>query len=110
MADREDAAAKFAPRHRVSAVTSFGMSGLRRDLVATAHEAMPRPGEAALNARQRRLLGEATGALSLAEALTDPLLVAENLRLVRVAFDALVGRSTTEDMLDVLFGRFCIGK
>jgi len=110
MADREHAPPKSAPRHRISAITGLGMSALRRDLIATARDAMPRPGEAALNARQRRLLGEAAGALSLAESLTDPLLVAENLRLVRVAFDALVGRSTTEDMLDALFGRFCIGK
>lgn len=110
MADRENKWTKAAPRHRVSAVTGIGMSVLRRDLVASAKDAMPRPGEAALNARQRRLLGEAVGALSLAETLTDPLLVAENLRLVRVAFDALIGRSTTEDMLDALFGRFCIGK
>lgn len=110
MADRENKWTKAAPRHRVSAVTGIGMSVLRRDLVASAKDVMPRPGEAALNARQRRLLGEAVGALSLAETLTDPLLVAENLRLVRVAFDALIGRSTTEDMLDALFGRFCIGK
>jgi tRNA modification GTPase len=38
------------------------------------------------------------------------LLVAESLRLTRVCFDALLGRTTTEDMLDALFGRFCIGK
>jgi len=37
-------------------------------------------------------------------------LIAENLRLARVAFDILLGRTTTEDMLDMLFGRFCIGK
>jgi tRNA modification GTPase len=30
--------------------------------------------------------------------------------LARVAFDALLGRTTTEDLLDTLFGRFCIGK
>jgi len=110
MADRANASAKSVPRHRVSAVTGIGMAALRRELVATAQFAMPRPGEVAINARQRRLLEEAAGALALAEELTDPLLVAENLRLVRVAFDVLVGRSTTEDMLDALFGRFCIGK
>ena len=38
------------------------------------------------------------------------LLVAEELRRVRLAFDRLIGRATTEDMLDTLFGRFCIGK
>lgn len=103
-------AAKAAPRHRVSAVTGAGLDALRADLVAHARAALPRPGDAALNARQHRLLGEAAEALSAAGSLTDPLLVAESLRLARVAFDALLGRATTEDMLDTLFGRFCIGK
>lgn len=103
-------AAKAAPRHRVSAVTGAGLDALRADLVAHARAALPRPGDAALNARQHRLLGEAEEALSAAGSLTDPLLVAESLRLARVAFDALLGRTTTEDMLDTLFGRFCIGK
>jgi tRNA modification GTPase len=40
----------------------------------------------------------------------DPLLIAEQLRRARAAFDALIGRAATEDMLDALFGRFCIGK
>jgi len=38
------------------------------------------------------------------------LLIAETLRGARVAFDRLLGRAATEDMLDALFGRFCIGK
>jgi tRNA modification GTPase len=38
------------------------------------------------------------------------LLAAEELRLARQALDRLVGRVGTEDMLDALFGRFCIGK
>jgi tRNA modification GTPase len=56
------------------------------------------------------LLGEAREALAQAHRGDDPLLVAEHLRLARVAFDALIGRTTTVDMLDALFGRFCIGK
>ena len=109
-ADRHPTATKRQPRHRLSAVTGQGMNNLRADLVTAARAALPRPGEAALNARQHRLLAEAAEALSAAASLTDPLLVAENLRLGRVAFDALLGRTTTEDMLDALFGRFCIGK
>ncbi|MDP3906261.1 tRNA uridine-5-carboxymethylaminomethyl(34) synthesis GTPase MnmE [Novosphingobium sp.] len=101
---------KRAPRHRVSAVTGEGLDALRADLVAHARASLPRPGEAALNARQHHWLGEARAALAAAETLSDPLLVAESLRLGRVAFDALLGRTTTEDMLDTLFGRFCIGK
>ncbi|WP_395392460.1 tRNA uridine-5-carboxymethylaminomethyl(34) synthesis GTPase MnmE [Novosphingobium sp. BL-8A] len=101
---------KAAPRHRVSAVTGEGVNALRLDLVETARDAMPRPGEAALNARQHALVAEAERALMAAGHERDPLLVAEALRLARVAFDALIGRATTEDMLDALFGRFCIGK
>lgn len=108
--DRADARSKAAPRHRVSATTGEGMSALRDDLVATARAALPKPGDAALNARQHRLLAEARAALATAALVMDPLLMAEHLRLARVAFDALLGRTTTEDMLDALFGRFCIGK
>ncbi|MBS0480737.1 MAG: tRNA uridine-5-carboxymethylaminomethyl(34) synthesis GTPase MnmE [Proteobacteria bacterium] len=108
--DRIDHRGKTAPRHSLSARTGEGLGALREDLVATARLAMPRPGEAALSARQHRLMSEAGEALAAAGALRDPLLVAESLRLARVAFDALLGRTTTEDMLDALFGRFCIGK
>ncbi len=102
--------AKTTPRHRLSARTGQGMDALRADLIAHARQTLPRPGEAALNQRQHRLLGEAAEALGSAAELIDPLLVAESLRLARVSFDALLGRTTTEDMLDALFGRFCIGK
>ena len=36
--------------------------------------------------------------------------LAEGLRLARSAFDWLSGRAGVEDMLDALFGRFCLGK
>jgi tRNA modification GTPase len=109
-ADRSDACEKVAPRHRLSAMTGLGMAALRRDLVAAARDALPRPGDAALNRRQHRQLDQAHAAIADALREGDPLLVAERLRLARVAFDALVGRATTEHMLDALFGRFCIGK
>jgi tRNA modification GTPase len=109
-ADRPAVTPKHAPSHRLSAITGEGMDDLRRDLVAHARNALPKSGEAALNARQHRLLGEAEALLQAAAQEADGLLVAEHLRLARVAFDGLVGRTTTEDMLDALFGRFCIGK
>lgn len=109
-ADRGNRAAKATARHVLSAVTGEGMDGLRADLIATARAAMPRPGDAALNTRQHALLSSAADALGEAERVADPLLVAEGLRAARVAFDSLLGRTTVEDMLDTLFGRFCIGK
>ncbi len=108
--DRPGAVPKHHPRHRVSAVTGVGMDGLRADLVVAARAAMPKPGEAALNERQHQLLTRAAHVLGEARHESDPLLVAENLRIARTVFDALLGRTTTEDMLDALFGRFCIGK
>ena len=101
---------KRSPRHRLSGLTGEGVDALRLDLVATARTLMPKPGEAALNQRQHRLLASAALALSGAVGESDPLLIAENLRLTRLAFDELLGRTTTEDMLDTLFSRFCIGK
>ncbi len=108
--DRPDHPGKRQARNWVSAFSGQGIEELVDDLVATARLALPKPGEAALNQRQHDLLSDAARALEQAEDQTDPLLLAESLRLARVAFDALLGRTTTEDMLDALFGRFCIGK
>ncbi|WP_121115884.1 tRNA uridine-5-carboxymethylaminomethyl(34) synthesis GTPase MnmE [Croceibacterium ferulae] len=101
---------KPAPALRLSAITGEGMNDLRQRLVAHATGRLPKPGQAALNARQRELLQSAARALSEARHSADPLIQAELLRTVRRSFDHLVGRSGTEDLLDALFGRFCIGK
>ena len=108
--DAPDYLAKPSARHVVSAVSGEGIVQLKQVLVDAARTALPRPGEAALNARQHERLSEAQEALTRAQAHTDLLLIAEELRIVRLTFDRLVGRATTEDMLDALFGRFCIGK
>ena len=108
--DRVDREVVADPRHAVSALTGEGLDALRADLAATAREAMPAPGEVALGQRQHRLLGNCRGAIADAADAPDPLIAAEHLRFARVALDRMVGRSGTEDMLDALFGRFCIGK
>lgn len=108
--DRPDHPEKSAPRHQLSARTGIGIDGLRADLVEAASQALPKPGDGALNERQHDLLGQARIALAQAVDHPDPLLTAEALRLARVSFDKLLGRTATEDMLDALFGRFCIGK
>jgi tRNA modification GTPase len=101
---------KSAPMFRVSALTGEGVGELKSGLLELARNTLPKPGEAALNARQHNLLQDSHGALLEAHDSTDPLLIAESLRRARLAFDRLIGRATTEDMLDALFGRFCIGK
>ncbi|MCX9146870.1 tRNA uridine-5-carboxymethylaminomethyl(34) synthesis GTPase MnmE [Erythrobacter sp. WG] len=109
-ADRAAIHPKSSARFVVSAITRAGVPMLKQALVAAARQGLPKPGEAALNARQHARLAEVAEALAAAERLSDPLLVAEELRRARLALDRLVGRATTEDMLDALFGRFCIGK
>jgi tRNA modification GTPase len=108
--DLADRIRKRAPAHCVSAVTGVGLNELKQALVEHARVAMPKPGELALGRRQRELLSTAAHALADAGSLEDPLVVAEHLRGARAAFDRLTGRAATEDMLDALFGRFCIGK
>jgi tRNA modification GTPase len=101
---------KVAPRHRVSARSGEGLQNLREDLIVAATAMMPKPGVIALNQRQQALLQEARDTIDLAAESRDVLIVAEELRVARSAFDRLLGRAATEDMLDALFARFCIGK
>jgi tRNA modification GTPase len=63
-----------------------------------------------LNHRQRELVHAVQSELDTATRVDDPILQAEHLRICRDALDRLVGRSGVEDMLDSLFGRFCLGK
>lgn len=108
--DSADRVLKRGPLHRVSALTGEGLSALKSALVEKARGVLPKPGEAALNARQHARVEDAYQSLMEAMNTGDPLLIGESLRRARLAFDRLVGRATTEDMLDALFGRFCIGK
>ncbi|OYX65605.1 MAG: tRNA uridine-5-carboxymethylaminomethyl(34) synthesis GTPase MnmE [Sphingomonadales bacterium 32-64-17] len=108
--DRAGHRPKSSPDFTLSAQTGEGVAQLRSALVQRARLAMPAPGQAALNRRQRGLIAAAHDALTEAAALRDPLLVGESLRRARLGFDALLGRASTEDVLDAVFGRFCLGK
>ncbi|MBX7528246.1 tRNA uridine-5-carboxymethylaminomethyl(34) synthesis GTPase MnmE [Qipengyuania vesicularis] len=105
-----DADGKTCPDYVVSAVTGAGVSALTEGLVAQARSLLPKPGSAALNARQGAALVDALDAIGGILEGHDALLTAERLRLARLALDRLLGRHSTEDMLEALFGRFCIGK
>lgn len=94
----------------VSATTGEGLDALVDAIVALSQQLLPAEGALALSRRQADCLSEARDALQSAQRAGDIVLLAESLRLARVAFDRLTGRSSTEDMLDALFGRFCLGK
>ena len=108
--DRPDHLPKRQANHRISAISGEGMDGLREALVDHALGHLPKAGDLALNRRQRDLVAMASRELQGCGDEGDPLIMAERLRLARMAFDALLGRTGTEDVLDALFGRFCIGK
>jgi tRNA modification GTPase len=95
---------------RVSAETGEGMEGLIALLINRARDLLPGEGEVALNARHRAAITAALGQLREAQGTQDPLIAAECLRQARVALHRVTGRAGVEDMLDALFGRFCIGK
>ncbi|MCA0903460.1 tRNA uridine-5-carboxymethylaminomethyl(34) synthesis GTPase MnmE [Qipengyuania aquimaris] len=107
--DLEGAGKKNAD-HTLSSASGFGLEGLVEDLVARARGLVPKRGMAAFNQRQAEALGHAFDALEGIEEGDDLLLIGERLRLARRAFDRLLGRQSTEEVLDALFGRFCIGK
>lgn len=94
----------------VSAFSGLGVAELLRRIGDLARRILPGEGALALNRRQAGHLDEAGTALARASAGHDVLLIAEDLRLARSAFDALTGRSGVEELLDALFSRFCLGK
>ncbi len=61
-------------------------------------------------ARHRAALEECTAALHRAATADAPELAAEDLRLAARALGRITGRVGVEDVLDVLFREFCIGK
>jgi len=107
-ADAVDVKLKNAPDYVVSSTTGQGVAALAIGLAQLARALLPKPSDTLINARQASLLQDALWALS--HQSEDPLLAGEALRVARLAFDAVVGRSDVEAMLDTLFGRFCIGK
>lgn len=113
---RGDAAAEADAAHCdliLSATTGEGMDKLHRYIVDMARTLLPREGEAALRQRQRVALVEARDWLMIeagSREARDLILLAERLRLAAAALDRITGRAGVEDMLDALFGRFCIGK
>jgi len=94
----------------VSSVTGEGIGELLRCIEQKARTVLPAEDAIALNRRQANHLAEAADALHSGLRASDLILVAEQLRLARAAFDRLTGRAGVEDVLDALFGRFCLGK
>ena len=95
----------------VSASTGAGIAAFEAWLDDWVRAAV-RPGEAALvsQLRHRQALAAALDDIDAALATDDLVLRAESLRLASRALGRITGAVGVEDVLDAIFGRFCIGK
>jgi tRNA modification GTPase len=109
-ADLPGRAAAPAQSIAVSSVTGEGLRSLLERVAELASAFLPGESAVALNRRQAAHISEANDALRGLPALDDPVLLAEQFRAARAAFDQLTGRAGIEDVLDALFSRFCLGK
>ena len=94
----------------VSALTGDGLKGLLERVAELASSVIPAEDAIALNRRQAAQLAEASCELECVPRSNDAVLIAEHFRAARTAFDRLTGRAGMDDVLDALFGRFCLGK
>jgi tRNA modification GTPase len=95
----------------ISAKTGDGIDALLKSLEAKI-KTIFRPSEtpSLTRARHRASLEEAQAALARSQSAKMPELMAEDVRLAVRALGRITGRVDVEDLLDVIFRDFCIGK
>jgi tRNA modification GTPase len=96
----------------ISAQTGLGMEALIAKIRARAEQSLGDGSSALLTrARHRNLVCEAAGCIRACLEADKPLeIVAEDLRASGRALGRIVGAVDVEDVLDAIFGQFCIGK
>ncbi|MBN9511077.1 MAG: tRNA uridine-5-carboxymethylaminomethyl(34) synthesis GTPase MnmE [Alphaproteobacteria bacterium] len=95
----------------VSALTGLGMAQLRERLGAIAQDLAGAAGPPALTRpRHRAALLGAAGALRRAREASQAELRGEDFRTALLEFGRITGRIGAEQVLDSVFGQFCIGK
>jgi tRNA modification GTPase len=117
--NKADLAQRKAGRHEENGAVHLVLSAKSGTGVALLHDELLRVagwrghGEDALLARARHLeaLAEAAARLAAAAGQLGRLeLAAEELRLAQAALSRITGEFTADDLLGMIFGRFCIGK
>lgn len=95
----------------VSAATGEGLEGLLGRVQAAVADRFEGAGEAVLTrARHREAVTDCLACLDRAGTAALPELAAEDLRLAARALGRVTGRVDVEELLDVVFREFCIGK
>lgn len=96
---------------RLSAMTGEGLDALRRRLVETIEARLAADGAPVLSRlRHRQALETAVAALDQFSPTAPIEEAAEEMRHAVTAIGRITGRVDVEDMLDVIFRDFCIGK
>ena len=117
--NKADLAQRESGRHELHGTVHLTLSAKSGAGVKLLHDELLRVagwrghGEDALLARARHLeaLVDADARLSAAAAQLDQLeLAAEELRLAQEALSGITGEFTADDLLGMIFGKFCIGK
>lgn len=99
------------PTHFMSSQTGFGISALLQRVEDHLKAKFESTSAVAITrARHRKALEECREALKRAQNAPLPELAAEDLRLAAKALGRMTGRVDVEDILDVVFREFCIGK
>ena len=114
-ADEADAAGAVTTQLYISATDRLGLDLLRSELLRLA--GWQQTGESLFLARERHLLAlqAASSHLDQAAAMAQQAdraldLFAEELRLAQERLNGITGEFTPNDLLGVIFSRFCIGK
>ena len=94
---------------KLSCKTGLGLDALVAEIAGRAKGAMS-GGELLTRARHRAAVEEARAALDRARVAGPLELKAEDLRLAARAIGRIAGRVDVEDVLDLVFKEFCIGK
>ena len=95
----------------VSSKTGEGLAELRREIAARLAALSSESSEetADVTVRHADLLGKALASLECAD-VRDPVLAANALRRAAQHIGEIVGKTYSDDLLDALFSRFCVGK
>ncbi len=98
----------------ISLKTGEGLDAMIGSLIASVRERLEQPTEAPVLTRARHRGAIEAAMRSLEHALVapddQPELMAEDLRLAQRALGRITGRVDIEELLDVVFREFCIGK
>jgi tRNA modification GTPase len=95
----------------LSAHTGAGLAALEQELARRAAALLDTGADPHLTrARHRAALEECLAALERARRAAAPELEAEDVRLAMRALGRITGRVDVEDLLDLIFREFCIGK